>query len=77
MPTSSANSDTFAHLPGVTTKLWVVRRLANKGMELTENSVRSFLAPAILSSSCLALDVNGEKKKLQDNHNTRGVHFVT
>jgi hypothetical protein len=31
------------------------RRAAEPGMELTGNSVRSFLAPAIPSSSCLAL----------------------
>jgi hypothetical protein len=34
------------------------RGLPNKGLELTENSVRSYLAPALPSSSGLALDVN-------------------
>ena len=34
----------------------------NKGMELTAYSVRSYVAPASGSSSCLAFGFNGKKK---------------
>jgi hypothetical protein len=49
--------------------------LPNKGIELTGNSVRSFLAPAIPRSSCLALACNRDTRRSEKSHDHR--HRVT